>query len=50
MVRVAFSREPDPEELQAAVSYLTARPDRQPQATSQLWWALLASAEFRFNH
>lgn len=48
--RVAFSRAPDPEELQAAVSYLTSRPGRQPQATSQLWWALLASAEFRFNH
>lgn len=48
--RIAFSREPDPEELQAAVAYLKARPDRLPQATSQLWWALLASAEFRFNH
>lgn len=48
--RIVFSREPDPEELQAAVAYLKARPDRLPQATSQLWWALLASAEFRFNH
>lgn len=48
--RVAYAREPDPEELQASLAYLKARPDRQPQATSQLWWALLASAEFRFNH
>jgi len=48
--RIAYAREPDPEELQASLAYLTARPDRLPQATSQLWWALLASAEFRFNH
>lgn len=48
--RVAYAREPDPEELKASLAYLNARPDRLPQATSQLWWALLASAEFRFNH
>jgi hypothetical protein len=48
--RVAYAREPEPGELAPAVAYLKSRADRAPQATSQLWWALLAGAEFRFNH
>ena len=48
--KVAYGREPDAEELKAAVQYLTARADRAPQATKQLWWAILTGAEFRFNH
>lgn len=48
--RVAFNREPDAEELKQAGAYLKARADRPEKATAQLWWALLTSAEFRFNH
>lgn len=48
--RVAYGREPDAEELKASVAFLKARADRAPQATAQFWWALLAGAEFRFNH
>ncbi len=48
--RGALQRDPDPEELQQAVAYLIARPDRARQATEQFWWALLAGPEFRFNH
>jgi hypothetical protein len=48
--QVAYAREPDAEELKGAVRFLKARADRAPQATAQLWWAILAGAEFRFNH
>jgi hypothetical protein len=48
--RVAYARNPDAEELKAAAQFLKARADRTPQATAQLWWAILAGAEFRFNH
>jgi hypothetical protein len=48
--RTAYARNPDVEELSAAATFLKTRADRAPQATSQLWWALLAGAEFRFNH
>jgi hypothetical protein len=47
---VAYAREPDSVELKAATAYLKARAGRAPQATAQLWWAILAGAEFRFNH
>jgi hypothetical protein len=48
--RVAYARDPDAAELKAATAYLKARAARAPQATAQLWWAILAGAEFRFNH
>jgi hypothetical protein len=48
--RLAYSREPDAEELKATTAYLAARADRSELASSQLLWALLAGAEFRFNH
>jgi hypothetical protein len=48
--RVAYARNPDAEELKAAARFLKARADRAPQATAQLWWALLAGPEFCFNH
>lgn len=48
--RAAYGRDPDADELKRSVAFLTARADRQPQATQQLWWALLTGAEFRFNH
>lgn len=50
MFRTAFARDPDGEELKEATAYLAARADRPALATSQLWWALLSGAEFRFNH
>lgn len=48
--RVAYAREPAPDELVEAVAFLKARADRPQQATAQLWWAILSGAEFRFNH
>jgi hypothetical protein len=48
--RIAYARNPDAGELRAATRFLKARADRRPQATAQLWWAVLAGAEFRFNH
>lgn len=48
--RIAYARDPDADELARTTGYLKARADRGPQATAQLWWALLAGAEFRFNH
>lgn len=48
--RVAYAREPAPDELKESTAYLAARADRPQQATAQLWWALLAGAEFRLSH
>jgi len=48
--RIAYARDPDAAELKAAARFLKARDPRAPQATAQLWWAILAGAEFRFNH
>jgi hypothetical protein len=48
--RRAYGRQPDAEELRESVRYLAARADRPEEATAQFWWALLAGAEFRFNH
>lgn len=44
-----LSRPPTPEEQTAVADFLKDRPDR-PVAIAELAWALLASAEFRFNH
>jgi hypothetical protein len=41
-----FSRQPDAEEKKEAADFLKQR----PAAYADLVWALLASAEFRFNH
>jgi hypothetical protein len=46
----AFGRAPDEDERAVAIAFLQARRDRPAEAASQLLWALLASAEFRFNH
>ena len=48
--RIAYARDPDAEELRETVAFLTSRATRPKEATAQLWWALLAGAEFRFNH
>lgn len=54
MVRHAFlavlSREPEDEEQQTLVEYLTARSDRRVEGIQQVVWALVTSPEFRFNH
>jgi hypothetical protein len=49
-VRSALSRGATPEETQALVSYMQRRGDRDPAACQQIVWALVTSAEFRFNH
>jgi hypothetical protein len=49
-VRTVLSRPASPEEMQALVGYLQRRPDRPAAACQQVVWALLTSAEFRFNH
>jgi hypothetical protein len=54
LVREAFvavlGRGPDLEEQRRAMSYLEGRQDRLRPAVEQLLWALLTTAEFRFNH
>lgn len=45
-----LSRFPTESESTAVVQTLTARPTDRPVAAQELVWALLNSAEFRFNH
>lgn len=45
-----LSRTPTLEEREATTAYLADRADRRDEALSQVAWALLATAEFRFNH
>jgi hypothetical protein len=49
-VRSVLSRPARPEEVKAVTEYLRGRADRPVDACQQAVWALLASAEFRFNH
>ena len=49
-IRNVLTRVPDPEEKKAMVEYLAQRSDRLPEAYRQMVWALLTSAEFRFNY
>lgn len=44
-----LARQPRPEELKAAVDFLSAEPDRV-EACRSLLWSLLATNEFLFNH
>ena len=44
-----LARPPRPEELEAAVEFLEAEPDRA-EACRSLLWSLLATNEFLFNH
>jgi hypothetical protein len=47
----ALSRRPRPEELKRFVTYVErAKADEQPSALADVFWALLNSPEFRFNH
>jgi len=45
-----LGRLPEEPEVQEAVAFLEARGDRPSRGVDQLVWALLTSAEFRFNH
>jgi hypothetical protein len=49
-VRAVLCRAPHADEIQALAEYLRRRADRDPSACQQIVWALLTSAEFRFNH
>ncbi|MBI2808492.1 MAG: DUF1549 domain-containing protein [Planctomycetes bacterium] len=49
-VRTVLSRTPRPEEIKTLVGYMQRRQDRPDAACQQIVWALLTSAEFRFNH
>lgn len=49
-VRNVLCREPDADERALLGAYLDERTDRPVEACRQLVWALLNSAEFRFNH
>jgi hypothetical protein len=43
-------RKPTPQEKAAVVDYLNSRKDRPVEALRQVTWAMIASAEFRFNY
>lgn len=45
-----FSRPATPAEIAQLNTYLAGRPNDRPVALKEIVWALLASAEFRFNH
>jgi hypothetical protein len=49
-VRSVLSRSPSDEEVKLFAAYLGQREDRPVEACRQLVWALLTSAEFRFNY
>jgi hypothetical protein len=49
-VRSVLSRPARPQEVTALVEYMRRRADRPVEACQQAVWALLASAEFRFNY
>ncbi len=45
-----LTRLPTAEEVQEVTAYLADRADTRPAAYQELIWALITSAEFRFNH
>jgi hypothetical protein len=49
-VRNVLTRPPDDEDRRILTEFLAMRTDRPDDACRQLLWALLTSAEFRFNH
>lgn len=50
IVQSVFCRKPAPDEVKALTDYLDRRTDRLPDAYRQMLWALITSAEFRFNY
>jgi hypothetical protein len=49
-VRTVMTRAITDDEKRAMLDYVAQRQDRQAEAYRQILWALLASAEFRFNY
>jgi hypothetical protein len=49
-VQTILSRQAAADEIRAMVAYLNDRQDRPEAGCQQIVWALLTSAEFRFNH
>lgn len=49
-VGTVLNRPPSSDEKKAMLDYLAARRDRLSEGYKQMMWALLTSAEFRFNH
>lgn len=49
-VRATLCRAATPDEIQTLADYMRRRADRADAACQQIVWALLTSAEFRFNH
>ena len=47
---LVMGRSPEEDERTHCVKFLTLRADNRQQAVESLTWALLTSAEFRFNH
>jgi hypothetical protein len=45
-----LTRHPDPDERAESSRHVASRPDARKAAIAELAWALLTSAEFRFNH
>ncbi len=50
LFRLIVGRSPDADELSYCVAFLNARAERKQAAVESLTWALITSAEFRFNH
>ena len=50
LFQLIMGRNPDSEELSHCVEFLDSRPDSRQAAVESLTWALITSAEFRFNH
>jgi hypothetical protein len=46
----ALTRRPTRDEREEVAQYLTERASERPKAVGEIAWALLTSAEFRFNH
>jgi len=50
LVRTAYGRQPNAEELRALTAYVARRKDREAEAYRQVLWALVAAPEFRFSY
>ncbi len=50
LFELIMGRGPDDEELAHCIGFLNARVDQRQAAVENLTWALITSAEFRFNH
>ena len=50
LFELIMGRVPEEDERTRCSDFLTSRADKRQQAVESLTWALLTSAEFRFNH